>query len=57
MERVDFTNILHEAFTCEDPKSAKNTVKPSVFFALFGSVHIYFTCKLRIGDFGWVRVS
>ena len=26
-----------EAFTCADPKSAKNTVKLSVFFALSGS--------------------
>jgi len=34
---VNFTNILHKAFTCEDPKSTKNTVKPSVFFALLGS--------------------
>ncbi len=34
--RVDFANILCEAFTCADPKSAKNL---SVFFALLGSAH------------------
>jgi hypothetical protein len=35
---VDFSNILLTAFICADPKSTKNTVKPSVFFALLGSV-------------------
>ncbi len=35
---VDFTNILRAAFMLADPKSAKNTVKQSVFFlALLGS--------------------
>jgi len=34
---VDLTSILREAFMCADPKSAKNTVKLSVFFALLGS--------------------
>jgi len=34
---VHFTKILHKAFTCADPKSAKNTVKPPVFFVLLGS--------------------
>jgi len=29
---VDLTNILWEAFTCSDAKSAENTAKPSVFF-------------------------
>ncbi len=33
-QRVDFTNILFKVFTRADPKSAKNTVKPSVFLAL-----------------------
>jgi len=33
---VDFTNILLEAFTHADPKSAKNTVKLSVSFCAFG---------------------
>jgi len=32
---VNFTNILHTAFTCADPKSAKNTVKLLVFYALW----------------------
>jgi len=34
---VNFTNILRAAFTTADPKSAKNTLKTSVFFALLGS--------------------
>jgi len=33
---VDFTNILRADFMHTDPKSAKNTVKPSVSFALLG---------------------
>ncbi len=38
---VNFVNILLEAFTFENPKSAKkNTVKLSVYFALFGSAHV-----------------
>jgi len=42
--RVDFANILLEAFTREDPKSAKNTVNLSVFFALLyqGIISFYF---------------
>ncbi len=32
---VNFTNIIFK-----DPKSAKNTVKPSVFFMLFGSASV-----------------
>jgi len=36
---VNFINILRAAFTHTDPKSAKKTVKLSVFFMLFGSVH------------------
>jgi len=39
--RVNFTNISHTAFTLADPKSAKKTVKPSVFFCAFG----IFACK------------
>jgi len=34
---VNFINILRAAFLHTDPKSAKNTVKQSVFFALLGS--------------------
>jgi len=37
---VDFTNILHEAFTCADPNSAKNTVKTFIFFTLLGSTFV-----------------
>jgi len=33
---VDVINVLLAAFTRADPKCTKNTVKPSVFFALFG---------------------
>jgi len=35
--RGNFNNILRAAFTCADPKSIRNTVKLSVFFALLGS--------------------
>jgi len=35
---VNFINILQKAFICADPKRAKNTVNPSVFFALLGSL-------------------
>jgi len=34
---VNFINILRTAFTHKDPKSAKKTVKLSVFFTLLGS--------------------
>ena len=33
---VNFINVLREALKCADPKSAKKTVKLSVFFALLG---------------------
>jgi len=33
---VNFTNVLHKAFTLVDPKSVKNAVKSSVFFYAFG---------------------
>jgi len=33
---VNFINILQAAFTHQDPKSAKNTVKFPVFFCAFG---------------------
>ncbi len=33
---VNFTNVLHVAFTLIDPKSVKNTVKSSVSFYAFG---------------------
>jgi len=34
---VNFINILRVAFLHADPKSSKNTVKLSAFFALLGS--------------------
>jgi len=37
---VNFTNILQAAFMHADPKSAKNTVKLSVFLALSKSEHV-----------------
>ena len=36
---VSFINILHAAFTCADPKSAKNS-QVKQLFALLGSVHV-----------------
>jgi len=45
---VNFTNSLWGAFTNEDPIIAKNTVKPSVFFALSGSVCVKATCKILV---------
>ena len=37
---VDFTNILHAAFTCTDPKSAKKDSQAKQLFALSGSVRV-----------------
>jgi len=37
---VNFINVLQAAFTSDDPKTQKNTVKLSVFFALLGSACI-----------------
>jgi len=34
---VNFINILCKAFTRKDSKGTQNTVKPSVFFTLWGS--------------------
>jgi len=34
---VNFIYVLHASFTCAHPKSAKKTVKLSIFFALLGS--------------------
>ncbi len=48
MSGVNFTNILHAAFTCVDPKSAKNTVKLSVISALLGSDSIKTACKTSV---------
>jgi len=52
---VDFTHILHKAFTQADPKSAMKTAKSSVFFAHLGSGHIKAArrtlMKLTTGEF------
>ena len=42
---VNFTNILWAVFTCEDPKSAKNPFKLSIFFALIGSARVKCMCE------------
>jgi hypothetical protein len=39
-------NVLLEAFTRAYSKGAKNTVKPSAFFALLGSVCVTLLIKL-----------
>jgi len=46
---VDFTNILQTAFPpSQDRKSAKNTVKASVLFALLGSARVQDVCKMLV---------
>jgi len=45
---VNFINILLKAFKHVDPKSAANTVKPSVFFALSGSERIKALGKMLV---------
>ncbi len=45
---VDFTKIKCTAFARTDPKSAKNAVKLSVFFALLGSARIKAACKMLV---------
>jgi len=45
---LNFTNILLEFFTPPDPKSAKNTVKLSVFFVLVGSACIKAAHKMLV---------
>ncbi len=39
---------FHQHFTSEDPNSAKNTVKPSVFFALLGYVSVKAVHKMLV---------
>jgi len=52
---VDFINILLQAFTCANPKSAKKTEGLIVFLALLGSVRVKalrkMFVKLTPGDF------
>jgi len=45
---VDFTNNLRTAFMHADPKSAKNTVKQSVSFALLGSARLKAKHKMLV---------
>jgi len=45
---VDFTNIIREDFMCSDTISTKNTVKPSVFFALLESEHVKALRKMLV---------
>jgi hypothetical protein len=46
---VNFINILHKAFTCTDPNSTKNTLKPLVFCAFGICLHKYLY-KLNVGE-------
>ncbi len=43
-----FHHILCAAFIRPNPKGAKNTDKPSVFFALLGSAHVKAVCKMLV---------
>ncbi len=40
--------IFRAAFTGTNPKSAKNTVKPSVFFVLLESAHVIHAGKMLV---------
>ncbi len=42
----NFVNVLCAAFTCRNPKSTKETVELSVFFALLGSGRLKAFCKM-----------
>jgi len=46
---VYIISVLCAAFTCADPKTAKETVKQSVFFALLISARIKAACK-HVGE-------
>jgi len=48
---VDFTNILCAAFTHADTKSAKNAIKPLVFFCAFG-ISVNKICSSIVGENG-----
>jgi len=43
---INFTNVLRNAFTRADPKSAKKADGLTVFFALLGSVHVQAVRKM-----------
>jgi len=46
--RVNFTNILLEAFTWADPKSAERTGDLTVFFTILGSVRVKAARKMLV---------
>jgi hypothetical protein len=41
---VNFINVLRAVFTLTDSKSAKKTVKLSIFFAILGSERVKAAC-------------
>ncbi len=45
---VNFINVLQAAFAHADPKSVKETIKLSVFFALLGSASVKATRRTLI---------
>ncbi len=45
---VNFTNILHKAFTRSDPKSAKETDSLTLFFAQLGSARAKAALKMLV---------
>jgi len=46
--RVNFTNILLEAFTCADPKTTKKNDSLTVFFVLLESAHVKASSKMLV---------
>jgi len=46
--RINFTNILHAAFTYADLKSTKNKVKLSVLYVLLGSACVKAAHKMLV---------
>jgi len=46
ISRINFINILRAALAHTDPESAKNTVKPLVFFALLESGRVIASHKM-----------
>ncbi len=56
LPRVNFINILQAAFTHEDSKNAKKTVKLSVFFTLLGSARTKAARRMLMKlTPGWVK--
>jgi len=46
--RLFCTKVFFAGFTLKDPKGVKNTVKPSVFFVLLGSVRVKAARKMLV---------